>query len=141
MEGFIVDAEADNLYLLSTKIWYIRLTSIDGKRTLAIKPFEEGKESTRTKFISWLNSFDDGCTITFHNGLGFDLWAFWKHLDIVPRVGKQGKDWLNGKPVQYIDTYVLSMYLNPDSPKHSLEYLSSGSEAEKMDYRESLVKA
>ena len=141
MEGFSLDIEADGLHLQATKIWYMRLTSLDGTRTLAVKPFEIGKELARAQIVCWLDSFEDGCHITFHNGLGFDLWAMWKLLDITPRVGKQGKDWLNGKHVQFVDTYVLSMYLNPDSPKHSLEYLASGSEDEKMDYRSALVEA
>ena len=141
MEGFSVDAEGNGLYLQATTMWYMRLTSLDGERTLAIKPFEIGKDLARMQIISWLDSFEDNCIITFHNGLGYDLWAIWKFFDIVPRVGKSGKDWLNGKPVQFVDTYVLSMYLSPDSPKHSLEYLASGSEDEKMDYRAALVEA
>lgn len=141
MHGFSFDIESDGLYLQSSKIWYMRLTSFEDGRSLSIKPFEIGKEKAKAEFISWLNSFDDGCIISFHHGLGFDLWALWKLLGIVPRVGKEGKDWLNGKHVQYIDTYVLSMYLNPDLPKHSLEYLASGSEDEKMDYRGALVEA
>lgn len=141
MQGFFYDVESDGLYLQGTKIWYIRLTSMDGQKTLAIKPFKVGKETARQQFLDWLHSFEDGCYVIFHNGLGYDAWAIWKHLGIVPRVGKQGKDWLDGKPVQYIDTFVLSMYLNPDSPKHSLEYLASGSEDEKMDYRAALVEA
>ena len=139
MHGFSFDIESDGLYLQSSKIWYMRLTSFEDGRSLSIKPFEIGKEKAKAEFISWLNSFEDGCIVSFHNGLGFDLWALWKLLGIVPRVGKEGKDWLNGKHVQYVDTYVLSMYLNPDLPKHSLEYLASGSEDEKMDYRGALV--
>jgi len=141
MQGFIYDIEADSLYLQCTKIWYIRLTSLDGLRTLAIKPFEIGNEAARELFLEWLHSFEDGCYIVAHNQLGFDVWALWKLLKIVPRVGKEGKDWIDGKPVQFIDTFVLSMYLVPDSPKHSLEYLASGSEDEKMDYRQALVNA
>lgn len=141
MQGFFWDVEADSLYLQCKKIWYIRLTSIDGERSIKIKPFQDGVEVARKQFLGWLHSFEDGCYIIAHNQLNFDVWAIWKLLNIVPRVGKEGKDWLDGKYVQYIDTFVLSMYLNPDSPKHSLEYLASGSEDEKMDYRAALVAA
>lgn len=141
MEGFVWDVEADSLYLQCKKIWYIRLTSLDETRSIKIMPFKDGVDAAREQFLEWLHSFEDGCYIVAHNQLSFDVWAIWKLLNIVPRVGKQGKDWLDGKHVQYIDTFVLSMYLNPDSPKHSLEYLASGSEDEKMDYRAALVAA
>lgn len=141
MQGFFWDVEADALYLQCKKIWYIRLTSLDETRSIVIKPFQDGVSAAREQFLEWLHSFEDGCYIIAHNQLSFDVWAIWKLLSIAPRVGKQGKDWLDGKPVQYIDTFVLSMYLNPDSPKHSLEYLASGSEDEKMDYRAALVEA
>lgn len=141
MEGFLWDVEADSLYLQCKKIWYIRLTSLDETRSIKIMPFKDGVKAAREQFLEWLHSFGDGCYIVAHNQLSFDVWAIWKLLNIVPRVGKQGKDWLDGKHVQYIDTFVLSMYLNPDSPKHSLEYLASGSEDEKMDYRAALVEA
>ena len=103
MHGFSFDIESDGLYLQSSKIWYMRLTSFEDGRSLSIKPFEIGKEKAKAEFISWLNSFEDGCIISFHHGLGFDLWILWKLLGIVPRVGKEGKDWLNGKHVQYVD--------------------------------------
>lgn len=141
LEGFYYDIEADGLYLQSTKIWYIRLTSLDGSKTLCLKPFEIGNDSAREQLVEWIDSFKDGCLVVCQNGLGYDNWMLWRHLDIVPKVGKKGKDWLNGKHVQFVDTYVLSMYLQPDLPKHSLEYLASGSEDEKMDYRGALVEA
>lgn len=140
-QGWGGDIEADDLYLKSSKIWYINLKSLDGSRKLSLYPFREKKEVIREKFLDWVNSFDDGSLVVFHNGLGYDFWTIWKLLDIRPRVGKKGKDWIEDKHVQFIDTYVLSMYLNPDSPKHSLEYLASGSENEKMDFRQRLIDA
>lgn len=139
MEGFLFDIEADSLYLQSKKIWYMRLTSLDKTRSIKIYPYND--DGATKKFLEWLDSFEDGCIVAGHNILGFDVWALWKLMDIKPRVGKKSKDWLNDKPVQFVDTFVLSMYLNPDSPKHSLEYLASGSENKKMDYRQALVNA
>lgn len=140
MEGWVFDYEADNLYLLSTKAWYVRFKSLDGKRTLAIHPFRQPKEDTKSQIENWVNSFPAGSLVVGHNILGFDLWVQWKLFDIVPAVGKKGSDWLCGHKVQFVDTYVLSQYLNPDSPFHSLDYLSKGSENEKMDYRNKLVE-
>lgn len=141
MNGWIGDLEADDLYLLSTKVWYIRLKSIDGKRTLKLHPFRMLKDDFKAQFEKWVSSFQDGAYVVFHNGLGYDLWVLWKLLGVIPRIGKNGKDWIGDKHVQFIDTYVLSMYLTPDNPKHSLEYLASGSENEKMDFRQKLIEA
>ena len=140
--GFFFDIEADNLYLRSTKLWYIHLESTDGLRSLDIFPFRQSKKESYQQFMQWLDSFEDGCIVGGANILGFDLWALWKHLGITPRIGKNGKDWLEGKPVQILDMFILSQYLNPNSPKHSLEYLSGGEEEDgKMDYRKALVQA
>ena len=137
--GWLFDIEADGLYLQSTKIWYIRLTSLDGSRTLSIKPFEIGNEKAKELIMNWVNSFEDGSLVVSHNGIGYDLWMLWKILDIVPRVGKNGKDFLGVKHVQFIDTYVLSMYLHPNQSSHSLAFLSSGNDHSKMEYREQLI--
>lgn len=139
MEGFYIDVESDNLYLQAKKIWYIRLSSIDGNNKLSVKPFEDEKASDKIK--QWIGQFSDGCYVAGHNILGFDLWIIWKMLGIIPRVGKSGKDWFGGKEVQFVDTYVLSQYLNPDLPSHSLAYLSAGQETEKMDFRARLIEA
>jgi hypothetical protein len=140
LDGWYLDLEADDLYLKSTKIWYIRLTSLDKSRTLAIKPFEIGKEKARRLLLEWINSFEDGAYVSFHSGLGYDAWMLWKFLDIKPRVGKKSKDWLGDKHVQFVDTYCLSMFLQPNLPFHNLEYLARGSEDEKMAFRAKLIE-
>lgn len=141
MDGWVYDIEADNLYLLSKTIWYMRFKSIDGKRAKKIYPFKQSSEKTTEEVMEWINSFDDGAIVAGHNILGYDTWMLWKFLGIKPVVGKNGKDKLGGKIVQFIDTFVLSQYVNPDSQAHSLEYLARGSEDEKMDYRSKLVEA
>lgn len=142
-QGWCFDIEADNLYLLSKQVWYIRFKSHDGSRTLSVYPFREDKQEVTEKIRQWVHSFEDGCLVSGWNHLGYDLWMLWRHFGIEPRVGKQGNDWLDGKPVQFLDGFVLSMYLNPNNPKHSLEYASGGEEAEqgKIDYRQSLINA
>lgn len=141
MDGFVYDIEADALYLLSTKIWYIRFKSLDGSKTLSIHPFKQSKEKTQQQIQDWLDLFEDGCLVVGHNILGYDMWMLWRHLGFAPKVMKNGKDYFGNKRVQYVDTFVLSQYVNPDSQSHSLEYLARGSEDEKMDYRAKLVEA
>jgi len=143
MKGWGFDIEADNLYLLSKKIWYIRLKSCDGTRELSLFPFRDGKDSTKQKLLKWINSFEDGEEVVGWNTLGYDLWMLWKFFDIKPKVGKNGKDFLGDKQVQFVDGFVLSMFLHPNSPKHSLEYVSGGEENEdgKINYRNSLIRA
>lgn len=139
MDGFYYDIEADNLYLYSTKIWYIKFKSLDGTKELKVWPFRE--ENVSQKIMEWVDQFPDDCLVVFHNGLSFDSWMLWKFLGIQPKVGKKGKDYFGDKPVVYVDTFVLSQYLQPDLPSHSLAYLSAGSEEEKMDFRKALVEA
>lgn len=142
LDGYSFDIEANNLYLLSSEIWYIRFTSLDKTRTMQVFPFREGKEKSAQKVQQWIDSFPDGAHVVGWNILGFDTWMLWKFLGIKPRVGKNNKDYLGDKPVQFVDGFVLSMYLNPNSPKHSLEYISGGEQEEgKIDYRKSLVQA
>lgn len=141
LRGWYLDLEADDLYLKSSKIWYIRLKTFDGSKTKKLYPFQMTKEEFYSEFMEWVDSFEDGAYVSFHSGLGYDIWMLWRHYDIQPRVGKYGKDWIEDKHVQFLDGYVLSMYLQPNLPKHSLEYLASGSEDEKMDFRAKLIEA
>lgn len=137
--GYCYDIEADGLYLQSKKIWYMRFKSLDGTRTMSVYPFRDGVEVAKKQIEEWNDSFEDGCLVVGHSILGFDNWMIWRHLNIQIRVGKKSKDWMGDKHVQFYDTYVCSQYLNPDLPMHSLGYLASGSEDEKMDYRQKLI--
>lgn len=141
MEGWIYDIEADSLYLYSKKMWYMCFKTIDGKRTKKIYPFKQSSEKTAEEVMEWINSFEDGVIVAGHNILGYDTWMLWKFFGIKPVVGKGGKDYFGGKQVQFVDSLILSQYLQPDLMKHSLEYLARGSEDEKMDYRAKLVEA
>lgn len=143
LNGWCIDKESDNLYLQAKNVWYIKVKAIDGSREMSIYPFREGKEKSRKRLMEWANSFPDGAHVVGFNILGFDLWLGWKHLGIKPRVGKNGKDWFGDKHVQYIDGMILSQYLNPDSPKHSLAHLSGSKEDaddSKIDYRKQLIE-
>lgn len=139
-QAWCFDFEANNLYLKADIVWYGRFKTLDGKRSLSVYPNKDSKEIVVKQIKDWIHSFKDGAIVTGFNTLGYDLWLMWKLLGIIPRVGKGGKDWLDGKPIQNVDCYVLSQYLNPDSKFHSLDYLSSGSENEKMAYRQKLIE-
>ncbi len=141
MEGWLWDIEADGLYLLSKKVWYMRFKSLDGSKTMYLHPFRQTKEYVTEKILEWINSFSDGAIAAGHNILGYDAWMLWKFFGIKPVVGKGGKDYFGGKQVQFVDSFVLSQFLQPDNKQHSLEYLARGSEDEKMDYRAKLVEA
>ncbi len=137
MEGWVFDIEADNLYLESKKIWYMKFKTLDGKRSMSLYPFRENKKDIRKSILEWVNSFSDNSLVIGHNILGYDLWMLWKFFNIEFKVGK---DFIGEKPVQFVDTLYLSMFIEPDLPSHSLAYLSGGSDAEKIDYRQGLIE-
>lgn len=137
MEGWVFDIEANNLYLESKKIWYMKFKTLDGKRSMSLYPFRENKKDIRKSILEWVNSFNDNSLVIGHNILGYDLWMLWKFFNIEFKVGK---DFLGEKPVQFVDTLYLSMFIEPDLPSHSLAYLSGGSESEKIDYRQGLIE-
>ena len=120
MQGYVYDIEADNLYLQSTQIWMIHCISLDGSRELSIYPFKEGKEVSRDKFLEWHNSFGEEPVVASFNGIGYDHWMLWKHLDISFHLGKKGKDWLADTPCKIIDLLIVSQFINPDRPRHNL---------------------
>lgn len=120
MQGYVFDIEADNFYHQSSCIWYINCLSLDGKRELELWPFKESQEETRKKFLDWHNSFGDNPIVASFNGIGFDHWMLWKYLNIPLHIGKKGSDWIDYEKCQVIDLFVLSQYLDPDRPRHSL---------------------
>lgn len=145
LSGWCFDAECDNLYLQAKECWYIKFKSTDNLREMQLFPFREGKEKTRKRILEWIESFPDGSHVIGFNHLGFDLWLLWRMFDIKPEVGKRKGDWLGGKSVQFVDGMILSQYIYPDSPRHSLAYLSNGDDVDddsgKLDYRQNLIDA
>lgn len=137
--GWCYDIEGNDLYLGCTTVWYVRLKSLDGKRSHKLYPFRMTKEEVYSEIMQWAESFEDGALVVGHNILGYDNWCLWKLFGIEPIVGRNGKDYLSGKHVQFVDTLYLSQFYEPDAPSHSLEYLARGSASEKVDYRQSLI--
>jgi hypothetical protein len=118
--GYVWDMESDNFYHQSKTIWYINFLSLDGTKELELWPFRDGMEESSRKFLEFHNSFGENPLVVSFNGLGFDHWMLWKYLGIPFHLGKQGSDWLNYQKVQFVDLFVLSQYLDPDRPRHSL---------------------
>ena len=59
MQGWCFDIEADNLYLKSSKIWYIKLKTFDGSRSLQVFPFRVGNAKAKSMLEDWIDSFED----------------------------------------------------------------------------------
>lgn len=147
LSGWCIDKETDDLYLKAQNIWYIKIRDIeDPNKYLKLYPSRDGYEYCADRIKEWIRSYPEGAHVIGFNHLGFDLWVAWRMLGIVPRVGKNGSDWLDGYPVQFVDGYVLSMFLNPDSLGHSLDYLSNKNPSKsfdegegKINYRQQLI--
>lgn len=134
--GYIFDIEADNLYLQCNSVWYIYCKSLDGKRELELWPFRDGYEEAYEKFLEWHDSFGDSPIVASFNGLGYDHWILWKWLGLSFHLGKKGSDWLSGRKVQFYDLYVLSQYLDPDRPRHSLASYGEEYNDSKIDFED-----
>lgn len=137
MQGYVFDLEADNLYLQSTKIWIIVLKALDGSRSLELFPFRETREQTKSKFLEWHNSFGDCPLVVSFNGIGYDHWMLWKHLNIQFHIGKGGYDWLDKEyKCNVLDLYILSQFIDPDRPRHSLKSYGEELGDNKLDFNE-----
>lgn len=138
LNGFVYDIEADDLPLYATKVWYIRMKSLDGTREKSIYPFRVGAERAKAEFLEFVDLFNNPI-ISGHFILGYDNFVIWHLLGIVPRVGKEGSDWLEGRKCRFLDTYYMSMYVEPSRPSHSLESLTNAYGSHKIGYRQQLI--
>ena len=137
VSGYAFDMEADNFYLQSNKVWIIHFKSLDKKREMSLFPFRQSKEECKRLFLEWHNSFGDCPTIVSYNGIGYDHWMLWKHLDIPFHIGKSGHDWLcKEHKCKIVDLYVLSQFLSPDRPRHSLASWGEELHNSKIDFHD-----
>lgn len=133
-EGFVIDVESDGFIFESTKIWSIVCTDLNDKtKKLKLNPFKD--EDSYTKLYEFLTEYDNPY-IVFHNGLGFDVFVLMNLLGCEHTVGP---DTFMGVPVQFVDTFYLSMFLNPDRPGHGVEYFGEKLGLPKIDFRQELV--
>lgn len=133
--GFSLDIEADGFVFGAKNIWTLCLEDLDSDKKLRLNPFKDSK--AKDKFLEWLDSYD-APNITFHNGLGYDIFVLMFILGIEYEVGK---DSIEGRKVNFVDTFYLSMFLNPDREKHSIEYWGEIVGMHKIDFRQELIDA
>lgn len=126
LDDSTVDYTASPWKLKDTfKIHCVVITDMD---TMEITHFVQ--EECYTKFRKFVK--DNVEVIVGHNIINFDLLACKAALGMDYTVGPDSWD---GKPVQIIDTYVLSKVLNPDRRGHSIEYFGQLLGAPKIDWR------
>lgn len=129
----ILDIEADGFIFESTKIWTICATNIQSGEKIKLNPFKDAE--ARDKLVSFLFKKENP-TIGFHFGLGYDMFVIQNLLGISFSVGK---DVIDGKACQFVDTLYLSMFLNPDRQGHSIEAFGEILGLPKIDYRQRAI--
>lgn len=132
--GFTVDIEANGFIFEATKVWVICCTDITTHEKLRINPFMDSDAAV--KLEAWIDRYQTTPFVIFHNGLGYDLFVM---MNVVGTQFTVGKDTLCNRPVQFIDTYYLSMFLNPDRAEHNLEYFGTILGYNKIDWRNEAI--
>lgn len=131
--GFSIDIESNGFIFESTKIWVMNLEDLDSNKKLQLHPFRD--IYAKDKFIQWLSGYDNP-NVCFHNGLGFDIFVLKFILGVDFSVGP---DTIEGISVNFVDTFYLSMFLNPDRERHSIEYWGNKLGMPKIDFRQELI--
>lgn len=126
----IFDIESDGFIFESTKIWTVALKHVQTKKEIVLNPFKD-KES-KDKLLSFIFSFGECPNLIGHNILGFDIFVLKNILGLDFTVGR---DTVGGQAVQFIDTFYLSMFLNPDRVGHSIEAFGNILGLPKIDWR------
>lgn len=132
--GFSIDIEGNGLVFDVTKIWVINIEDLDSGEKLQLHPFKD--KSAKEKLLQWVDKYDNP-HICFHNGLGYDIFALFFVMGIEFSVLP---DTFEGREVTFVDTFYLSMFLNPDREKHSIEYFGNKLGKQKIDFREKLIE-
>lgn len=132
--GFSIDIEADGFVFEANNIWTICLEDLDTDEKETINPFKDNQ--AYAKLQKWVDKYNKP-NITFHNGLGYDIFVLHFVLGVDFTVGP---DTMFGKDVNFVDTFYLSMYLNPDRQGNSLADFGERIGLHKIDFREELIK-
>ena len=132
-EEIVFDIESDGFVFESTKIWTI-CADDNQKNEITLNPFKDS--DAKDKFLSFIFKTENPRIIA-HNHLGYDMFVLMNILGIQFTVGP---DTIEGKKVQFIDTYYLSMFLNPDRQGHSIEYFGEVLGLPKIDYRSRAIE-
>lgn len=136
LNGFILDCESDGFFFQGTKLWCIHFEDLDTETVFNFDPFQMDKAAGKKLFLEWLDRYDNPI-VGFHYGLGYDMFAIMRHLDIEFSVGP---DTIEGRPVRFIDTLYWSMYLNPDRVGHSIEAFGERLGLHKIDWRQRAIE-
>jgi len=131
--GFSIDIEGNGLVFDVTKIWVINIEDLDTQEKLQLHPFRD--DSACDKLLDWVDKYKNP-NICFHNGLGYDIFAIFFVLGIDFNVLP---DSFAGREVTFIDTFYMSMFLNPDRERHSIEYFGGKLGKNKIDFRQQLI--
>ena len=131
--GFSIDIEADGFVFESSTIWTICLEDLDTDEKLRLNPFKDHK--AKEKLQEWVDKYNRP-NICFHNGLGYDVFAL---LFLLGAEHTVGPDTFMQREVQFVDTFYLSMFLNPDREGHSIEYFGNILKMPKIDFRQALI--
>lgn len=132
--GFSIDIEANGFIFEANKIWVINIEDLDSGEKLQLFPFKE--TNAKQKLLNWISKYDKP-NISFHNGLGYDIFVLMFVLGIEYTVTP---DSIEGMEVNFVDTFYLSMYLNPDRERHSIEYWGETLGMPKTDFRQELIE-
>lgn len=132
--GFSIDTEADGFIFEAKNLWVINLEDLDSDNKLQLHPYRDPK--AKEKFLGWFSQYEKP-NIAFHNGLGYDIFVLFFILGIKFTVGP---DTLEDVPVNFVDTFYLSMFLNPDRGEHGIAYFGEKFHMPKIDLREELIK-
>lgn len=131
--GFSIDIEGDGLVFEVNNLWVINIEDLDTEEKLQLHPFRDPE--AKQKIIDWTSRYENP-HICFHNGLGYDIFALFFVLGIEFNVLP---DTFAGQKVQFVDTFYLSMFLNPDRERHSIEYFGEKFGKQKIDFRQRLI--
>jgi len=134
IDEVVLDIESDGLLFDSTLIWTICATHIQSGEKLKVNPFKD--EQAKQKLVEFISQYEKPRLIA-HFGLGYDFLMFMFILGIEITVGP---DKFNNQDVQYVDSFYLSMFLNPDRPGHSIEYFGEQEGLEKIDWRSKAIE-
>ena len=133
--GFSIDTEADGLIFEARNLWVVNLEDLDTEKKLQLHPYKDPE--AKAKFLAWLDQYEKP-NIAFHNGLGYDIFVLMFVLGIQYSVGP---DSIEGRGVNFVDTFYLSMFLNPDRGEHGIAYFGEKFNMPKIDLREELINA
>ena len=133
-QEIVFDIESNGFIFESTKIWTICAKNIQTGKDITLNPFKDS--DAKDKFLGFL--FETECPkVIAHNHLGFDMFVLMNILGVEFTVGP---DTIEGKPVQFVDTFYLSMFLNPDRDGHSIDHFGSVLGLPKIDWRAKAIE-